>query len=289
MQPIRKPFYLDPSFPFEVVYKGTRNSKNELPDHLHDLYELVYIHEGKGTFFIDEALYEKEAGDLFLIPGNTVHRAFPSAAEPIVSTAIFFAPTLMQTISLNDGYEPLRCFEIARKMKQYKVLLPEAVRTRIEAAIDAMGSEVIEKASGYRQALWLQLHHVLLELYRHPFMKATTSPVTGFAPKWIQHALQDINRDPVRCGGLAELSAKACVSTGHFSRVFKQLTGMNVTDYINAKRLAQAKELLLSTDDTIESIALVCGFQGMRHFYQIFKRLTGVTPKTYRRQTKLYD
>ncbi|MFB9327835.1 AraC family transcriptional regulator [Paenibacillus aurantiacus] len=284
MQPVRKPFHLEPNFPFELVYKGVRHVEDEWPDHLHDLYEVVYIHEGRGTFFIDHALYDKRPGDLFLIPGNTVHRAFPSTDEPVVSTALFFSPALVQAVSLNDGFEPLRCFEVARQTKQYKIALPEPVRTRIEAAIHAMGNEITEQGSGYRRALWLQLEQLLLELDRHPFMQEAASSAIGIGPHWIQAALRDINSDPIRCGGLAELAIKACVSASHFSRVFKQLTGMNVTDYVNAKRLVRAKELLLSTDDTIETIALLCGFQGMRHFYDVFKKLTGVTPKMYRRQ-----
>lgn len=286
MQPIRKPFYFDPIFPFELVYRGLRHSENELPDHLHDLYEVVYIHEGKGTFFIDHAHYDKGPGDLFLIPGNTVHRSFPSAAEPIVSSAIFFAPSFVQTHSFGDDYESLMSFEIARKTKQYKITLPEPVRLTIEKTINAMSNELIEQQSGYRHGVWLQLQQLLFELSRYPFKKAASTSTAKFGPQWIQNALRDINRDPVRCGGLSELSAKACVSASHFSRVFKQLTGMNVTDYINAKRLVQAKELLLATDDSVETIALACGFQGMRHFYQLFKELTGLTPKMYRRHLK---
>ncbi|KRF41885.1 AraC family transcriptional regulator [Paenibacillus sp. Soil787] len=286
MQPIRKPFFLDPIFPFEMVYKGLRYSESELPDHLHDLYEVVYVHKGKGMFFIDDALYEKEQGDLFLIPGNTVHRAFPSANDPIVSTAVFFAPTLLQTDSLGDGYESLRCFEIARKKKQYKINLSKPVRLAIETAINAMKREMIGKDFGYRHALRLHLHQLLLVLSRQPFTKETSSPLNGIGPQWLRNALRDIDFDPVRCGGLSELSEKACVSAGHFARVFKQLTGMNVTDYVNAKRLVRAKELLLSTDDNVETVALACGFQGMRHFYQTFKKLTGLTPRAYRLQMK---
>lgn len=286
MEPVRKSFFIDPIFPLEVVYRGFRVTENELPDHLHDLYEVVYIHEGKGTFFIDQSLYEKEPGDLFLIPGNTIHRSFPSASEPIVSSAIFFAPSLITTSMLIDEYEPFKCFDIARKMKHYKIVIPEPVKLKIETVINDMGRELNEKKPGYRQALWLQLQQLLLELYRHPALKASSSSVSGLIPQWIQHALHDINSNPVQCGGLTELSEKACVSTGHFSRVFKQVTGMNVTDYVNAKRIAKAKELLLATDDTIEAIAQRCGFQGMRHFYQLFMRLTGETPKRYRRQIK---
>ncbi|MFC4099162.1 AraC family transcriptional regulator [Paenibacillus xanthanilyticus] len=288
MQPIRKPFRLDPLFPFELVHRGVRYSENELPDHVHDLYEIVYIHEGKGTFFIDQSLYDKAPGDLFLIPGNTVHRAFPSADDPIVSTALFFAPSFAQPVLPSEDYRPLRSFEIARQRKHYRVPLPESVRTSVEACIAAMAREWHAKASGYRHALWLQAQQVLLELARLPITAeaASPSPESALAPRWVQQALRDIDRDPVGCGGLASLSAGACVSPGHFSRVFKQLTGMNVTDYVNAKRLVRAKELLLATDDNIETIALRCGFQGMRHFYHQFRKLTGVTPLTYRRQMK---
>lgn len=283
MKPIRKPFALDPVFPFELVYQGVRVTENELPDHLHDLYEFVYIHEGKGTIFIDHVFYDKEPGDLFLIPGNTVHRSFPSPAEPIVSTALFFAPSLIRSETLGDGYDPLHRFDIAHKSKQYKVALSDSDRQRIEDSLRAMSEEWQSGAAGYRHALRLQLESLLLEVGRRSPAEGPSGPSAGFGPPWFLAALRDIHRDPVGCGGLRELSGKASVSAGHFSRVFKQLTGMNVTDYVNAKRLVIAKELLLASDDNIETIAHACGFHGMRHFYQIFRKLTGATPKAYRR------
>ena len=286
MNPIRKPFALEPHFPVHIVYRGYRELKNELPDHLHDLYEAVYIHQGKGTFFIDDALYDKEPGDLFLIPGNTVHRAFPSADDPIVSTAVFFAPSFVQTDSLGDDYDALRCFHISRRTKQYKIRLAEPMRQQIEAALKAMAGELNARQSGYRHALRLQLQQLLLIMNRHPFTSARSLAHARLGPPWIHDALAAIDRDPVRCGGLSALSEQARVSTSHFSRVFKQLTGMNVTDYVNAKRLVRAKELLLTTDDNVETVALACGFQGMRHFYETFKKMTGFTPGAYRRHWK---
>ncbi|MEK3882017.1 AraC family transcriptional regulator [Paenibacillus sp. PL2-23] len=282
MAPIRKPFRLDPSFPLEVVYRGVRYSDNELPDHVHDLFELVYIHEGRGTFFIHDTVYDKEAGDLFLIPGNTVHRAFPSADEPVVSTAVFFAPALLQSSYASDHYNPLQSFDTARKKKQYKISLPEHVKERIEAAIHAMVNELATQEAGYQQAIALHLQQLLLQLFRLPATRNSANAATGIAPLWMLAALREINRDPVQCGSLASISARANVSPGHFSRVFKELTGMNVTEYVNTQKLIRAKEQLLASDDTIEAIAISCGFQGMRHFYQNFKRLTGVTPRQYR-------
>ncbi|WP_219838738.1 AraC family transcriptional regulator [Paenibacillus sp. R14(2021)] len=288
MHPIRKPFQLDPVFPFELVYKGIRYSETELPDHLHDMYEVVYVHAGRGTFFIDDALYEKEAGDLFIIPGNTVHRAFPSTNDPIISTAIFFAPSFAQAESLDDGHDPLSCFDIAHKFKRYKIELPSESSRQIETWIEAMADEWAGKEIGHRHAVKLHLQTLLLGISRLPFTKDAASSLAGMGPQWIHEALQRIVRDPVQCGGLRELSAKACVSSAHFSRVFKQLTGMNLTDYVNAKRIIRAKELLRTTDDNIETIALICGFQGLPHFYEAFKKLAGMTPRSYRLKEKLH-
>ncbi|MGN7455426.1 AraC family transcriptional regulator [Paenibacillus pasadenensis] len=287
MQPFRKPFQLDPVFPFELVLQGVRRYETELPDHLHDLYELVYVHDGQGTFFIDGSLYEKKAGDLFLIPGNTVHRAFPSSGDPIVSTALFFAPSLVHAESLDDGHHPLRCFERARKSKQHKAELTQPARLAVEAAIEAIAGELQTAAAGYRHAVKLHLQQLLLALSRLPMHEEAPRSDLLPGPKWVHDALRTIDRDPIRCGGLKELASAACVSAPHFSRVFKQMTGMNVTDYVGAKRLVAAKERLLATDDNVEAIANDCGFLGLPHFYQAFKKLTGMTPRGYRLQSRL--
>ena len=54
---------------------------------------------------------------------------------------------------------------------------------------------------------------------------------------------------------LVHLAQEALVSPSYFSRVFKQMTGMTLTVYLNNKRFIKAKELLLETDYSIAQIA----------------------------------
>jgi AraC-like DNA-binding protein len=58
---------------------------------------------------------------------------------------------------------------------------------------------------------------------------------------------------------------------------------MNVTDYVNAKRISLAKERLLESDDSVSLIAERCGFESLPHFHRIFKKITGQTPGAYKR------
>lgn len=285
MKPFRKPFFGDPLFPFEIVYRDKKSPQRELPDHLHDRYELVYVHQGRGTFFIDNAFYEKLPGDLFIIPGNTIHRAFPDEHDPVVSTAVFFAPALAQEQSLDGTYSDLRCFEIACKRKSYKIELPPQLRMLIGTATERIDREIRRRMIGYREAVRLQLRQLLLELNRFiaPEWRENAGG-TRIGPSWMKEALLAIDKHPNRRMSLSELAERACVTPPHFSRVFKRLTGMNVTDYVNAKRIVRAKELLLGTEESIGRIAERCGFDSLPHFHRVFKALTGLTPSVYKRE-----
>ena len=67
-------------------------------------------------------------------------------------------------------------------------------------------------------------------------------------------------------------------SEAHFSRFFKQHTGMNFNDYVNTIRVEEAARLLLKTDDTISGIAYSCGFNTPNYFNDVFKKHKGKTP-----------
>lgn len=282
MKPIRKPFSIDPIFPFEIVYKQLRTTQSELPEHLHDLYELVYVHRGQGTIFIDNALYEQRPGDLFLIPGNTIHRAFPEASDPTVSTAVFFAPALIRSEGFDDGYAPMRSFEIARRRRQFKITISEELRQRTLTILQAIHAEMTARQIGYRHSVRSYLQQVLIEVNRLPSSEPMDNANTRIGPHWMLDAMRAIEEDPVQAGGLSELSGKAGVTAEHFSRMFKQLTGMNLIDYVIAKRIVRVKELLLSANDNVEAVAQACGFRSLPHFYSTFKKLTGMTPRAYR-------
>ncbi|MCR2803853.1 AraC family transcriptional regulator [Paenibacillus soyae] len=282
----RRPFPGEAPIPLSVNYKLTKHPESELPDHLHDHYELVYVHEGSGKFFIDRTLYDKLPGDLFLIPGNTIHQAFPDADRPIVSTAVFFAPALVAGDVFDDRYSLLRCFESARKRKSYRHVLPSPIREKVLSSLDRIHAEMSNKPPGFCTAGRLALCDMLLELDRglgFPSSEQQPELDDRSGPAWLLESLRAIDdnlRGPV---GLSELASRAAVSPPHFSRVFKSWTGMNVTDYVNAKRVIRAKELLLQTDHGMHVIAEECGFDSLPHFHRIFRSLAGMTPGQFRK------
>ena len=81
---------------------------------------------------------------------------------------------------------------------------------------------------------------------------------------------------------VATLASTACLSPFHFARVFKTATGKSPHQYVSARRLEQAKALLIQTDRTLADIALACRFSSQANFSRAFCRATGVPPGRYR-------
>ncbi|WP_308636003.1 AraC family transcriptional regulator [Paenibacillus silvisoli] len=284
-----KPVRIDaqPEFPFALTYRDTKPPQRELPDHLHDWYELVYVHSGKGSFFIDRTIYDMRAGDLFILPGSTIHRAFPDKDEPVTSTALFLSPILVEQPSLGEAFSYLQCFEQSRASRSFKLECPPELQSRIELCLDEMETELRLGRIGYRHAVVLLTEQLLLAVNREKSGELRPKSLSSFSgPAWMRDILLYIDHRFTEDIGLGSLCARAAVSPAHFSRVFKQLTGMNVTGFIAAKRIIRAKELLLETDDSIATIAAACGFESMPHFHRVFKGIVGLTPAAFRQQAE---
>lgn len=82
---------------------------------------------------------------------------------------------------------------------------------------------------------------------------------------------------------LEKLARKFGYSEYHFSRKFKEISGMQFRDYLRFRRLAFALKQLRDTDDGILDIALDYGFSSHESFTRAFKEAYGITPSEYRR------
>ncbi|MGY6557744.1 MAG: AraC family transcriptional regulator [Nitritalea sp.] len=80
------------------------------------------------------------------------------------------------------------------------------------------------------------------------------------------------------------LSEKACMSTAHFSRCFKQELGLSPKEFILKERLKLAKNLLKLGQHQIQEVGFMSGFQNSTYFIRAFKQEFGQTPKHYQLQ-----
>jgi len=85
---------------------------------------------------------------------------------------------------------------------------------------------------------------------------------------------------------LSTIANDIFINPSYLSRIFKEITGIGLTTYINQVRITKAKQLLLDTDDLIIDIATSCGFNYIPHFNSIFKEFEKMTPTQFRKMNK---
>lgn len=82
---------------------------------------------------------------------------------------------------------------------------------------------------------------------------------------------------------LTELAEKYKISIGHLSNLVKQELKLPFSEYITARRIQTAKELLADETLSIEQIAEQTGYRDYFYFTKVFKKTVGLSPSKYRK------
>lgn len=84
-----------------------------------------------------------------------------------------------------------------------------------------------------------------------------------------------------------DIAEHVSLNPQYMMRLFKKKTGKSVLAYVTDRRMELARELLLKTDWSIETITEKCGYISSAHFASLFKRLEGMAPGQYRKKSRL--
>ena len=81
---------------------------------------------------------------------------------------------------------------------------------------------------------------------------------------------------------LDDMAQSVGLSTAHFARMFRKLTGETPHQFVLRQRLERAKAMLRAPDARVLDVAVACGFKTQQHFAQVFRETWGVSPSEYR-------
>ncbi|MBQ4452145.1 MAG: response regulator [Clostridia bacterium] len=88
---------------------------------------------------------------------------------------------------------------------------------------------------------------------------------------------------------LTQLARVGGFNASYLSRLFKQVTGQGLSEYILQKRLTLAKELLSDTNDRIQDIASKTGYLSAHSFTRVFRTECGISPTEWRAKEQKDD
>lgn len=83
---------------------------------------------------------------------------------------------------------------------------------------------------------------------------------------------------------LGNLADQFFISKFHLSREYKKIYGVTIGNELTNQRISHAKSMLRFSEDSIDTIALSCGFQDSGYFIKVFKKAENMTPLEYRKK-----
>src|ERR1700712_1622061 len=110
---------------------------------------------------------------------------------------------------------------------------------------------------------------------------STSSPRGGIAPSALRRVRDHIDSNLAEHIEISDLATITGLSPCHFSRAFKQSMGMPPHRYLISRRVAQATQLIETTDRPMYEIALDVGFSDQSHFTRVFSAQVGESPSRF--------
>lgn len=239
--------------------------------HFHNEHELYYLAQGRTRYFIGNELFLLEPGDFIFIPSYSFHKTESIGSEPVVRLLLSFSDAFV-----GAGFE-----RYIQNMRQNKLIrLPSAYLPEIQDLLLKLEKEYDSETDDRQQMMTLYFRELLILLNRHRLQN--TKAIHGENYSLMQAVTKYISENPDADLSLTFLSYQFGLTPGYLSRLFKSVTGVGISEYINISRVTAAEQLLRDTHLSVSEIAKQCGFNDSNYFAAVFKRFKGITPKKYR-------
>lgn len=182
-----------------------------------------------------------------------------------------------------------RTDDALRNAKNYMIVMNTLLRKAVQDGgvppyfIDKLSSEFAKKIEACEGAKEIEiLGAEMIEKYNnlvkeHSLRKYSSS---------VQKAMAIIDCDMTADLSLKAVSSALGINESYFSSLFRKETGKTFTDFVNGKRIEQAKKLILSSSLQIQTIAQHCGILDVNYFSKLFKKHCGMSPSEFRNENR---
>ncbi|SFG45980.1 AraC family transcriptional regulator, arabinose operon regulatory protein [Lachnospiraceae bacterium C7] len=121
-------------------------------------------------------------------------------------------------------------------------------------------------------------------LLNHLYVEAKQEKKVTYTPylQKLQQLRIYIKTFPAEAPSSQDAATQCGLSLSYFQHLYSETFGIPYKKDVINMRIAYAKELLTSTENSISDIIYLCGYQNQIHFFRQFKEITNVTPKNYR-------
>lgn len=259
-------FYCAPDWAWDSLGSSVwtdRGSNQPLPWN----FDLWTVLQGKGHLKTQNRSFDLRMGDCFILRGDHPCSARVDPNDPLQVIAVHFD-------YLSPSGDPVfpEHTELYRRLThmEFFVHLLERLESSWASHQQSMNVESDAWLAGCLAEITSQDR--TSSLYGLPRQQSTQ----------IENICAAIRREPEKDWNVEGLANEMKCSRAHFSRLFKQFTGVSTRDFISNTRIETAKTMLYTSNYTVGQIAELLGYQDIYYFSRHFKEKAGLSPTAFR-------
>ena len=247
------------------------------PEHSHPAYMFVLPFDDQTGMKLNGRIITARPGKIFSLSPGIAHQELPSDAPPRY-IALMIGKSFFE--------RQLSFYPLNRKVRfdgefhtTASDLIPLLNKFMIEADNSVAGCDAVLHGLG------LEISHSII---RGVFaVRAAEDRISGRVE--IGRVIEYIHAHMHTKISIGKMAGIACMSSSHFSHVFKAETGKTPLNYLNEARMRRVKKLLIAGDKSITEIALECGFGSPAYLTASFYKKYKITPSNFKTVSKKQD
>lgn len=276
-----------PEFPLHIYRVEHQASVHSiLPVHWHNEMEIIYLAEGRATFYIESREFAIQAGDALIVHPGELHSGMDTAMGGTCYYSIVFKGSWLSSPQ-PDRVQELFLDPVLQGTVRLPVLLSaaDAAHSPLLQLIRELLSRYERKPGAYEMSVKALLLLFIADSYQYGLTGLNPASETRHGREYnrqireVLSYMEAHSRDRLE---LDQLAAVVALSRSHFCKFFKAQTGMRPMEYLNYIRISQAASLLRSGSYNVLEAALESGYQHVSYFSKWFKHYMNMTPSEYK-------
>ena len=253
---------------FKIIYSHTlKPEQKNFTMHMHEFLELYYFVSGKGTYVVEGTEYKLETGDIILLNQGEGHYFRIDEDVPYTRLTIQFKKDLFSRFDSEEYL--LAPFQNRENGTQNLYRNYDFDSSHHHFLMNHLLSNTENKKLQTISYL-LPLLYEIAEVFEN---RDDTPDTNSFA----QGIVRYINSNYLDEINLDLLCEKFSISKTHLCRVFKNATGATINNYMTAKKLIHANNLMNMGYPPTQA-ASMSGFNDYTVFYKAYKKRYDVSP-----------
>lgn len=240
------------------------------PEHSHPAYMFVLHFDDQTNVKLNGRIITSRPGKIFSLSPGIAHQELPSEFPPRYIAILIEKSFFERQLSFYPLKEEI--YFDGQIVNATSNLIPLLNRFMIEADNHVAGCDAV------LHGLSLEISHSIIRGIFN--VKTVEDRFSGRVE--ISRVIEYIHAHMNTKITIGEMAEIACMSSSHFSHVFKAETGKTPLDYLNEVRMGRVKKLLIAGERSITEIALECGFSSPAYLTASFYKRYKITPSNFK-------